>query len=112
MVSRMNKEYTTFKSFYSFYLRQHSNPISRTLHYVGTSLVIGLLVAVLLKGQWQGLLLLPVLGYLFAWVGHFFFEKNKPATFTYPLYSLRADFLMLFEALTGRLDHSQFKDPK
>lgn len=112
MVSRMNKEYTTFKSFYPFYLRQHSNPISRTLHYVGTSLVIGLLVAVLLKGQWQGLLLLPVLGYLFAWVGHFFFEKNKPATFTYPLFSLRADFLMLFEALTGRLDHSQFNDPQ
>ena len=104
------KEYTTFKSFYPFYLSQHSNPISRKLHYLGTSLVIALLIAVLVKGQWQGLLLLPVLGYFFAWVGHFFFEKNRPATFTYPLYSLMADFLMLFEALTGRLDHSRFID--
>ena len=108
----MHKEYTTFKRFYPFYLSQHSNPISRKLHYVGTSLVIALLVAVVINGQWQGLLLLPVLGYLFAWVGHFFFEKNRPATFTYPLYSLRADFLMLFEALTGRLDHSHFSNPK
>ena len=108
----MEKEYTTFKSFYPFYLSQHSNPISRKLHYFGTSLVIALLVAVVINGQWQGLLLLPVLGYLFAWIGHFFFEKNRPATFTYPLYSLRADFLMLFEALTGRLDHSHFSNSK
>ena len=108
----MNKEYTTFKSFYPFYLSQHSNPISRTLHYLGTSLVITLFVVVLINGQLKGLLLLPIVGYLFAWVGHFFFEKNKPATFTYPLYSLRADFLMLFEALSGRLDHSHFADSK
>jgi hypothetical protein len=108
----MEKEYTTFKHFYPFYLSQHSNPISRKLHYFGTSLVIALLAAVVISGQWQGLLLLPVLGYLFAWIGHFFFEKNRPATFTYPLYSLRADFLMLFEALTGRLDHSYFSNSK
>ncbi len=108
----MSKEYTTFKSFYPFYLSQHSNPISRKLHYLGTSLVIALLIAVVIMGQWQGLVVLPVLGYLFAWVGHFFFEKNRPATFTYPLYSLMADFRMLFEALIGRLDHSHFSSPK
>jgi len=108
----MSKEYTTFKSFYPFYLSQHSNPVSRKLHYLGTSLVIALLIAVVIMGQWQGLVVLPVLGYLFAWVGHFFFEKNRPATFTYPLYSLMADFRMLFEALTGRLDHSHFSSPK
>lgn len=108
----MSKEYSTFKSFYPFYLSQHSNPISRKLHYLGTSLVIALLIAVVIMGQWQGLVVLPVLGYLFAWVGHFFFEKNRPATFTYPLYSLMADFRMLFEALTGRLDHSHFSSPK
>ena len=108
----MHREYTTFKRFYPFYLSQHSNPISRKLHYLGTSLVILLLAMVLIKQQWLGLLLLPVTGYLFAWVGHFFFEKNRPATFTYPLYSLRADFTMLFEALTGRLDHSYFSDSK
>jgi len=108
----MSKEYTTFTSFYPFYLSQHSNPISRKLHYLGTSLVIALLIAVVIMGQWQGLVVLPVLGYLFAWVGHFFFEKNRPATFTYPLYSLMADFRMLFEALIGRLDHSHFSSPK
>ena len=70
-----DKEYTTFKSFYPFYLSQHSNPISRKLHYLGTSLVIALLVAVVINGQWLGLLLLPVLGYFFAWVGHFSLRK-------------------------------------
>jgi hypothetical protein len=104
----MTKEYSTFKTFYPFYLSQHSNAIARKLHYVGTSLVIVLLISVLFSGQLKGLLLLPVLGYAFAWVGHFFFEKNKPATFTYPLYSLLADFVMLYEALSGKLDHSNF----
>ena len=104
----MSKKYTAFNSFYPFYLSQHSDPTSRKLHYLGTSLVIGLLIMVLFQGQWLGLFLLPLVGYFFAWVGHFFFEKNTPATFTYPLYSLRADFLMLFEALTGKLDHSHF----
>ena len=108
----MTKEYTSFKSFYPFYLSQHSNPIARKLHYVGTSLVIVLLVSVLISGQLKGLLLLPVLGYAFAWVEHFFFEKNKPATFTYPLYSLLADFVMLYEALSGKLDHSCFIKPQ
>ena len=104
----MTKQYTSFKSFYPFYLSQHSHPIARKLHYVGTSLVIVLLISVLFSGQLLGLLLLPVVGYAFAWVGHFFFEKNKPATFTYPLYSLLADFVMLYQALSGKLDHSCF----
>ena len=104
----MEREYTTFKSFYPFYLSQHANPVSRKLHYLGTALVIGLLVWVLASAQWHMLVLLPLLGYFFAWVGHFFFEKNRPATFTYPLYSLMGDFLMFFQALSGRLDHSHF----
>ena len=104
----MTKQYTSFKSFYPFYLSQHSDPIARKLHYVGSSLVIVLLINVLFSGQLLGLLLLPVVGYAFAWVGHFFFEKNKPATFTYPLYSLLADFVMLYQALSGKLDHSCF----
>ena len=106
----MSKQYTTFKSFYPFYLGQHSNPVSRKLHYLGTSLVVVFLIAALILGQWQMLFLLPVLGYFFAWVGHFFFEKNRPATFTYPLYSLMADFRMFFEAITGRLDHAHFSN--
>ena len=108
----MEREYRTFKSFYPFYLSQHSNPISRKLHYLGTALVIGLLAWVLATGQWLMLVLMPLPGYFFAWVGHFFFEKNRPATFTYPLYSLMGDFLMFFQALTGRLDHSHFSDSR
>ena len=104
----MSKEYATFKAFYPFYLSQHSKPITRKLHYMGTSLVIALLAFALTSGQFKALLWLPILGYSFAWVGHFFFEKNKPATFTYPSYSLLADFVMLFEAVTGKLDHSNF----
>lgn len=108
----MQKEYTTFKQFYPFYLSQHANPISRKLHYLGTSLVIGLLVLVLFMGPLEALLLVPLVGYFFAWIGHFFFEKNRPATFTYPLYSLMADFVMFFQAITGRLDHANFDDAK
>ena len=106
-----SKEYKSFASFYPFYLSQHANPVSRQLHYLGTTLVIALLFWVLYSSQWGLLVLLPLLGYFFAWVGHFFFEKNRPATFTYPLYSLMADFLMLFQALSGRLDHRYFSAP-
>lgn len=106
-----DRKYTSFKSFYPFYLSQHANPVSRKLHYLGTALVIGLLIWVLVNRHWQMLFLLPLLGYFFAWVGHFFFEKNRPATFTYPLYSLMGDFLMFFQALSGRLDHSHFSAP-
>ncbi|ARN75214.1 DUF962 domain-containing protein [Oceanicoccus sagamiensis] len=104
----MEKTISSFAEFYPFYLNQHSNRISRVLHYIGTTLSMLLLLFALFKQQWLLLLLVPIAGYSFAWVGHFFFEKNKPATFIYPWYSLRADYVMMFEALTGRLDHSHF----
>ena len=99
----MSENFTSFRDFYPFYLSQHSDRTCRRLHFVGTSLVIGVLAWVLASGTWAGLLLLPVVGYGFAWVGHFVFEKNRPATFTYPLYSLIGDFVMFRDMLTGRI---------
>ncbi|MFN8277321.1 MAG: DUF962 domain-containing protein [Chitinophagales bacterium] len=98
------KQYTTFWAFYPFYLTQHARPINRTLHFVGTLLVIVCLVAALATGKGWLAALMPVCGYGFAWVGHFFLEKNRPATFTYPLYSLGSDFVMFWHTLTGRIN--------
>jgi hypothetical protein len=99
----MSENFTSFRDFYPFYLSQHSDRTCRRLHFVGTALVIGVLAWVLASGTWAGLLLLPVVGYGFAWVGHFVFEKNRPATFRYPLYSLIGDFVMFRDMLTGRI---------
>ncbi|MEM8792910.1 MAG: DUF962 domain-containing protein [Pseudomonadota bacterium] len=97
------QQFTSFSEFYPYYLSEHSNPTSRKLHYLGTSIAIGLMIYALLSASWLLLIAVPVAGYLFAWIGHFFFEKNRPATFTYPLWSLMGDFRMFFEAITGRL---------
>ena len=97
------RQYSTFEAFWPFYLREHGKRETRALHYVGTSLVVVLaLVAAVLQAWWIALLV-PVAGYAFAWVAHFFVERNRPATFTYPLWSLRADFRMWWLWLTGRL---------
>lgn len=93
----------SFAEFYPYYLGEHLNDTSRRLHYIGSLLVLGILAVVLLTQSWWWLLALPVAGYGFAWVGHFFFEKNKPATFKYPLYSFIGDWVMLKDALTGRI---------
>ncbi|MBK9458057.1 MAG: DUF962 domain-containing protein [Chitinophagales bacterium] len=97
------KKYTTFHDFYPYYLTEHQNRISRTLHFIGTGIVIALFVVFLLTFNWQYFALMPVAGYGFAWAGHAFFERNKPATFTYPLYSLGSDFVMFWHILTGQL---------
>ena len=99
----MTREHRSFAEFWPHYLREHSRPQTRALHYVGTSLVVGLVLFALLTGRWLLLALLPVVGYLFAWIGHFGVEKNRPATFTYPLWSLAADFRMWWLWLSGRL---------
>ena len=97
------KEYESFSDFWPFYLREHSLPRTRMLHYVGTSLVVGLAVFGVLTANWWVLIALPLAGYFFAWIAHFTVEKNRPATFTYPLWSLAADFRMWWLWLTGRL---------
>lgn len=97
-------KFESFSEFWPYYLRQHLHPTCRRLHFVGTFLVISVIVAALVTQQWWLLWITPVCGYTFAWIGHFVFEKNKPATFTYPFYSLMADFVMFFKVLTGRLN--------
>lgn len=101
--------YRTFEDFYPFYLGEHSDPRSRALHYLGTSGAAILLGASAVLREPTLLAAVPFAGYGFAWVGHFFFERNRPATFRYPLWSLRGDLRMLFEAATGRLDHGHFR---
>jgi hypothetical protein len=103
MSSTLSARYQSFREFYPFYLSQHANLTCRRLHVVGSSLVLTLLGYALASQQWWTLLALPVLGYGFAWVGHFVFERNKPATFQYPLYSFMGDWLMFWQVLTGRL---------
>ncbi|MFA9215816.1 MAG: Mpo1-like protein [Sphingomonadaceae bacterium] len=96
-------DYQTFKEFYPFYLSQHANPICRRLHFTGSSLVLSLLFYVLIYRQWALLGLIPVVGYGFAWIGHFYFEHNRPATFRYPWFSLLGDWVMFRDMLTGRI---------
>lgn len=99
----MPERYASFRDFYEVYLRQHTSVACRRLHFVGSLLVLVMLVYVLWSQNWWWLLSLPVLGYSFSWIGHAAFEKNQPATFRAPLYSLLADWVMFKDMLTGRL---------
>lgn len=95
--------FASFREFYPFYLSEHSDPTSRRLHFLGTGLVLGVALAALLRRQPSLLLAAPLVGYGPAWAGHFFFEKNRPATFSHPLYSLAGDFAMFRDILLGRI---------
>ena len=97
------ERFRTFAEFYPFYLDEHANPVSRRLHFTGTSIAVVLLVAAAVTQLWWLLAVALIQGYAFAWVGHFFFEHNKPATFGHPFYSLAADYMMLWKILTGRM---------
>lgn len=97
------KKYKTFWSFYYYYLTEHGDKTNRVLHFIGTGLVIVLLIAGIILQKWWLFAVIPFCGYGFAWVGHYFIEKNRPATFTYPLYSLGSDFVMFWHILTGQL---------
>ena len=96
-------EYKSFSEFYPFYLSQHENIVCRRLHLAGSLVIICILVTAIGTANAKWLFALPVAGYGFAWVGHFIFEKNKPATFTYPFYSLMGDWVMSWDILTGKL---------
>ncbi|MDB5020390.1 MAG: hypothetical protein JWQ28_1517 [Pedobacter sp.] len=98
----MEKEFKSLKEFYPFYLSEHQNFESRILHFIGSGLSLLLLLAALLFHNFWFFVAIPFVGYGFAWAGHLFFEKNKPATFKYPLYSLASDFLLFFDLLSGK----------
>ncbi|MBM4232533.1 MAG: DUF962 domain-containing protein [Gammaproteobacteria bacterium] len=95
--------FKTFQEFYPFYLGEHANRTSRRLHVVGTLGAMLQFALAVVQGQPRWLLTGLLTGYALAWIGHYFFEKNTPATFKHPLYSLRGDFRMAREVLTGRI---------
>lgn len=96
-------KYQSFKAFYPYYLSQHQNRMCKRLHFIGTLLAILFLLAFIFSLNFVHLLLALVFGYGLAWIGHAFFEKNTPATFEYPLYSVLGDFMMFKDVLTGKV---------
>tara|TARA_Y100000817_G_C16613834_1_gene436397 strand:- start:300 stop:614 length:315 start_codon:yes stop_codon:yes gene_type:complete len=104
----MNDKIKTFKDFYPFYLLEHMHPICRLLHFIGTFGVIALiLISIVFSNKvWM---YAPLCGYFFAWIGHFVFEKNRPATFKYPIYSMIGDFLMFYHLLIRKEKFSSTK---
>lgn len=98
-----SQKFTTFAEFFPFYLGEHQNRVCRTLHFVGTSLALGCLIQLALTRNPAWLIAGLLMGYAFAWVGHFVFEKNKPASFKQPLYSFMGDWVMWWGLLTGKL---------
>lgn len=97
------QRFGSFRAFYPYYLSEHSNVTCRRLHYVGSTLAIAFLVTFLATWRWPWLVAALLVGYAFAWVGHFFYEHNKPATFKYPFYSFIGDWVMLSDMLRGRI---------
>ena len=97
------KRFNSFAEFYPYYLSEHSNRTSRRLHFIGSCGALAFLALAIVQRNAWWLLAALVCGYAFAWVGHFFFERNKPATFQYPAYSLASDFL-LFWQISQRTD--------
>ena len=98
----MAQSFSSFREFYPFYLREHSDVRCRRLHFIGTLLVLLALALAIVVSPWW-LIGMPLFGYGFAWIGHFVFEKNRPATFKHPLYSLMGDWVMFADILRGRV---------
>lgn len=97
------RRFANFREFYPFYLSEHRHPLSRRLHFVGSLGVLASLLLALGTGQPRWLWAAPVCGYGCAWIGHLVFEKNRPATFKHPLYSLAGDWVMFKDMLLGRI---------
>jgi hypothetical protein len=97
------RKFATLAEFYPYYLGEHANRSCRRLHFIGSSLGLCLLAYAVISGSYWWIAVALVQGYAFAWVGHFFFEHNKPATFQYPWLSWRGDWLMWWHMLTGRI---------
>ena len=93
----------SYRDFWDFYVQEHSKPLTRLLHFIGTSLGLVFLVWFVWRGTWYYFPLCLVIGYAFAWFAHFVVEKNRPATFKYPLWSFVSDYKMMWYILTGRM---------
>ena len=102
-MAEASKRYSTFAVFYPFYLSEHANRTCRRLHFVGTSIGLAFMLHTFSTLNFWGLLAALVCGYTFAWVGHFVFEKNRPATFQYPFYSFAGDWVMWKDHLMGKI---------
>lgn len=105
------KRIETYSEFYRFYLTEHKNKTCRALHFIGTLLVFVLIFLAIYLGRSNLWYFVPITGYGFAWIGHYYFEKNTPATFKYPLWSLTSDFKMFFDILLRRISFDGMKDP-
>lgn len=91
----------TYEEFWPYYLNEHSKKGTRVLHYIGTTLAVICLIMLAVTWEWKWLGFGLVVGYMFAWIGHFFVEKNRPATFKYPLWSFISDWRMWYQALVS-----------
>ncbi len=106
----MGKKIKTYEEFYTFYLTQHSNKICRLLHLIGTTFVLALVLTSIIHLNPYWLIFVPLTGYGFAWFGHFVFEKNEPAAFSHPWWSLLSDFKMYYEVLSGKIGLDASRD--
>jgi hypothetical protein len=97
------RRFDTFRDFYPFYLGEHVNRTCRRLHFAGTSLAAALLMAALVTQWWWFAAIAIIQGYAFAWIGHYFFEHNRPATFKHPLFSLMGDWRLWWDILSGSI---------
>lgn len=95
--------YTSLREFYPVYLNEHKHPVCRRLHFIGSSISLLLLISAILTFDFSLLLLAVIQGYGLAWIGHYFFEHNRPATFEYPWLSFQGDWRMWWEMLTGKV---------
>lgn len=102
-MSAQPQAFASFREFYPYYLSEHANPVCRRLHYLGNTLALACLAMLAGSGNPWWLLAGLVAGYGCAWIGHFVFEKNRPATFGHPLYSFAGDWVMFAEMLRGRI---------
>lgn len=100
----MEERITDYREFWDYYVAEHSEPLTRYLHFIGTTLGLVLLFWVFRTGSWAYIPLCFVCGYAFAWFAHFFVEHNKPATFKYPFWSFISDYKMVFYMLIGKMN--------
>lgn len=97
------RPYRSFGAFYPFYLSQHADRYCRRLHFIGTTLALAGVITAVMTWNWWWLAAALMAGYGLAWLGHFFFEKNRPATFSHPFYSFIGDWVMWRDMLTRRI---------